>query len=613
MTITHLTGVNVELVTLLCKVNIAYLLTKVFLREGLGLGLITLLQKVRGLYLSGTGCNRGYLTGLAVDLDMYLDGIRGSTGTDRCIGCLLLELLDILLGRVRDHSLDNVTYHRKRYTDRGDNLCVLRDGVLKTHLLRAVWNEGSCTTAAADELHRVVVELVLIGECIDAGIDLLEVLIEDLGCELLDGDAELIGYRLHALTCCTCITMCEVLLIDETEYVRCIGVGEADTLAACKLHCDVIGRIAWLRAQHLDGQWACIDLLLRCEACVFAACDMCGTRSDILYAVVVDTNHGTTGTAEDTYVEGVDIGIMSTDLCVVNTRTTILDDADVGRGATYLEVDCIGRTKVHEGTHNGCGRAGQCRQDRTLTHLADLHNTTITTHDHERNGDTGIPNGGLGCVCGRHHLRKDGSIDRCRTCTTGQTIELRDIGRHGNRKALCLCEVVDLHLFVHVIYTEGHGSDDYLGTLTTELLDRRVDLLVGQLLLLQEAIVYRDLTADLLVEHDVLQVQLTLREEALDSATCDANDTNGSDITLDEGIGRLCGRVRYENDVLRGDVVLLHTVLKGLNDTGCYAVLIVMCGFYLVLTDDLVGKVIHSDTLGVGSTYVDTHTNSTML
>ena len=71
--------------------------------------------------------------------------------------------------------------------------------------------------------------------------------------------------------------------------------------------------------------------------------------------------------------------------------------------------------------------------------------------------------------------------------------------------------------------------------------------------------------------------------------------------------------MRNENDILRGDVVLLHTVLKGLNDTGCYTVLIVMCGFYLVLTDDLVGKVIHSDTLGVGSTYVDTHTNSTML
>ena len=386
-----------------------------------------------------------------------------------------------------------------------------------------------------------MVELVLIGKCIDAGIDLLKVLIEDLGCELLYRDAELIRYRLHALTSGTCITMGEVLLIDQTEYVRCIGVGEADTLTAGKLHCDVIGRIAWLRAEHLDGQWACIDLLLRCEACVLAACDMCGTRSDILYAVVIDTNHGTTGTAEDTYVEGVDIGIMSTDLCVVNTRTTILDDADVGRGATYLEVDCIGRTKVHEGTHHGGGRAGQCGQDRTLTHLADLHNTTITTHDHERNGDAGVTNGGLGCVCSRHHLRKDGRIDRCGTCTTGQTIELRDIGRHGNRKALCLCEVVDLHLFVHVIYTEGHGRDDYLRTLTTELLDRGVDLLVAQLLLLQEAVVYRDLTADLLVEHDVLQVQLTLREEALDTATCDANDADGSDITLDEGIGRLCG------------------------------------------------------------------------
>ena len=74
---------------------------------------------------------------------------------------------------------------------------------------------------------------------------------------------------------------------------------------------------------------------------------------------------------------------------------------------------------------------------------------------------------------------------------------------------------MDLDLFVHVVNAESHGGNDNLAAFTAQLFDGGIDLLVGQFLLLQELVMHGDLTADLLVQDDVLQVQLALCQPAV--------------------------------------------------------------------------------------------------
>ena len=150
MTITHVAGVDVELIGLFSQVDVGDLGAKVLLSQLLSLGLVALLQQVSGLDLGRTGGDSRDLTGLAVDLDMDFDGVGGSAGTNGSIGSFLLQFLDVLLGRVRDNTLDNVTNHGQGNTDGGDDLGVLGNGVLQAHLLGAVGDQRGSTAAAAN-------------------------------------------------------------------------------------------------------------------------------------------------------------------------------------------------------------------------------------------------------------------------------------------------------------------------------------------------------------------------------------------------------------------------------------------------------------------------------
>src|SRR5699024_12196424 len=64
---------------------------------------------------------------------------------------------------------------------------------------------------AADQLHGVVVQLVLLGQGVDAGVDLHKVFVEDLGGQLFDSDAQLVRHGLHALAGRAGVAVGEVL------------------------------------------------------------------------------------------------------------------------------------------------------------------------------------------------------------------------------------------------------------------------------------------------------------------------------------------------------------------------------------------------------------------
>ena len=48
---------------------------------------------------------------------------------------------------------------------------------------------------------------------------------------------------------------------------------------------------------------------------------------------------------------------MSANLGIVNARTAILDNADVGGGTAHLKIDGVGSTQVHKGTHDRSSRS----------------------------------------------------------------------------------------------------------------------------------------------------------------------------------------------------------------------------------------------------------------
>ena len=65
-----------------------------------------------------------------------------------------------------------------------------------------------------------------------------------------------------------------------------------------------------------------------------------------------------------------------------------------------------------------------------------------------------------------------------------------------------------------------------------------------------------------------------------------------------------------EHNILRSNVILAHTILKTLHNTGSNATLVIMCSLNLIFTYYFMGFIIHCHALGVSPAYVNTHTNS---
>ena len=68
-----------------------------------------------------------------------------------------------------------------------------------------------------------------------------------------------------------------------------------------------------------------------------------------------------------------------------------------------------------------------------------------------------------------------------------------------------------------------------------------------------------------------------------------------------------------EHNILRSNVILAHTILKTLHNTGSNATLVIMCSLNLIFTYYFMGFIIHCNALGISATNVNPHTNSSMI
>ena len=327
--------------------------------------------------------------------------------------------------------------------------------------------------------------------------------------------------------------------------------------------------------------------------------------ADILDTALIGAHHRAARHAQHADVQTADVGAVTADDGVVDGGAAVLDDADVRRRAADLKVDAVGRAQIHQAAHNGRGRAGQHRQNGALLHLADFHNAAVAAHDHQGNLYARAADALLGFVGGVQHLGQNRSVDGRGAGAAGQAVQLGDLAGGGGFQPHLLGNVADAGLVLHIIHAVDLAGDDDLCAFAGQLLNRSLDRCIGQGIIDEIAVMQVDGTAG--AEVNVLQIRLRLCDPAAGAFAADADDTDLRNIALNQGVRCLRGGMGDEDNVLGVDVILFQAVFERLHNTGGNTGLVVMGGLDRGFADDLVGRVVNGDGLGVGAADVDAH------
>ena len=172
---------------------------------------------------------------------------------------------------------------------------------------------------------------------------------------------------------------------------------------------------------------------------------------------------------------------------------------------------------------------------------------------------------------------------------------------------------MDHHFLIHAVYAKGHRSNNYLCALADQVINIFINHFLRQHLFLNEGIKYLDHSANFFIQYNILQSQLTLCKKSFQTASRYANYTYICHVALNKSIGSLSSRMGYEHYIFRCNVIFPHTILKTLNNTGSNAVLVIVGCLYFIFSNNFVGFIVHCYAFCVGSTYVNTHADSSVL
>ena len=110
---------------------------------------------------------------------------------------------------------------------------------------------------------------------------------------------------------------------------------------------------------------------------------------------------------------------------VLDSEPAVLDDADVGGGASDIDGDDVRFAAVVAGparADNAAGRAGQKQADRKVTRLLDRRDASVGLHDADQRRDVRIPQSGLQIAEIGRGVRTDIRVHR----GTGEALVLAD-------------------------------------------------------------------------------------------------------------------------------------------------------------------------------------------
>ena len=265
-----------------------------------------------------------------------------------------------------------------------------------------------------------------------------------------------------------------MLRLYQPQNIRRTGVSDGNALAALQFNCNIVRRISFLWGEKFQLWFH--DFFFRCKDCIVKSGNMCGTGSHIRYTAFGEAYHTSSCHTKYTNIQGSNVCPVSANDRVIDGRAAILNHTDIGRRSTNLKVHTIGGSQVHERSHNRCCRSGKHGQYRTFLHLVDLHNTTITTHDHQWHFHACRTDTCLGRIRCVKHLREDAGIDRRRSCPSRESIELGDIRRHaGLHSHFFFRHFVNRFLTAHIIYAERLGRYDNFRAFSLHIFRRFFD------------------------------------------------------------------------------------------------------------------------------------------
>ena len=132
---------------------------------------------------------------------------------------------------------------------------------------------------------------------------------------------------------------------------------------------------------------------------------------------------------------------MSTNFCILDHNLAVFNARNIGRSATNLKEQAIGKLLVHQSTSYACCRTRKNGQDGAMTNLVNGHNTAVAAHNHKWRLNACLANTLVSHVCSFKHLWHDGSVNNCCTSTNSQAVKLRNVICSRSRKfsirALC--------------------------------------------------------------------------------------------------------------------------------------------------------------------------------
>ncbi|CAM5665174.1 hypothetical protein STENM36S_03472 [Streptomyces tendae] len=390
----------------------------------------------------------------------------------------------------------------------------------------------------------------------------------------------------------------EVPFGDPAQRVGGAGHGEGEP-AARRVQDGVVGGVAGQRTDR--GQLGVPQVGRVGITGVRQPGDVRAARSGAGDPATRDAHHGAAADADGTDVQGVEVGGPAEQDGVPYRDLAAPDDADVGRGAAGLQEHALADPFLHQRPGDPGGRPGQHGQQGPAAHLVQGHHSPVAAHHHQRRGDTGLGDGGVDEVGGGQHARQDRRVDDGGAGAFAQPVQGGDLVRGGGRQAGGAGRLGDRLLALGPVDAEGLAGHQGLGAGGGELFDGgpyggRV-LGVGHVRVVQR--------------QPLAGGEFELGEggepagEVRSAAGADAEQADGGDVALQQGVGSLGGAVCQEGHVGGCVSGLLQQPVERLDDAVRDTVLVMVTRGDLHLAHEPERRGVDRHGVGEGSAHVD--------
>ena len=270
---------------------------------------------------------------------MNIHTVRCGTTFHCFVNCFCFDRADIFRCRVWNHSFHYITYHCKCNTDGRNDLCIIRNGIAKSHFIRTESNQGSGSSADSYQTDLIFLQAIFFCQFHDDRFNFLIGSCQNLFCNLFHCFSHVICQRLHCLARRIGISIGKIFWFNQSQHIRCTGICDRDPLSAFQFDRYIVRRISLFRAEEYD--FRIHDFFFRSKYRIVHTCNMCGTWSHIFDTALICPHHTSSDNTEDTHIQTADICTMSAYIRIINGRTSVFDYTDIRRCSSNFKIYTI--------------------------------------------------------------------------------------------------------------------------------------------------------------------------------------------------------------------------------------------------------------------------------